>query len=153
MGIKMVVGVVLIWAMVGVDASAAERRMMRVGTTGAFLCTSGYQVVWTPNPAQREIRVRAATLWMGMDLNGVGDFSAQLYTYTREENVLHLLHFTGWDHYANPTSEGSFRKSLDGDWVTVPANGWFYIGAQCWTKAGVHGHVEAFVEYVFPDGN
>jgi hypothetical protein len=139
--VTLLVGLVMVGT-----AQADEILMTEIANTGAFLCNAGTQDIWVQNPAQRDIKIKAVELWMGMDWGGVADFSAAAYTYSRVTNRLALLHFAGWDHYTSPTAPGNYRKSFNGDWVSLGASEWLRLVASC-AGQPVHGHVALYIEY------
>jgi hypothetical protein len=129
---------------------AAELRVIHVFDTGPFLCASGWKDLWWEN-TRSDMRVKATTIWMGMDIGGKADYTATLYGYSRVTGALDLIQFVGWDHYTDPSAPSGFSQSFGADWITVPSGGWLRLLTSCNGFAvGIHGHVGVFLQYVTP---
>jgi len=126
---------------------AEELHILLVADTGSFACNTGNQDLWIKNPLGHDIRLKSVEVWMGMSERGVADFSGWAYAYDKQTNTLRLLTAVGWDHYAEPTAPGGFRKSFAPDWVTLEAEQYLRLVASCSGYPSVRGNVALFIEY------
>lgn len=128
-------------------ASGEELHTYVSPSSGIIQCNGPAKSLWILNPAGRDIRIKAAELWMGMSERGVADYSAQIYAYDPDTNALRMLIFIGWDHYGEPTVPGNFIKSFGADWVTLKATQYLYIVGWCTGYPNVNGGIVGSITY------
>jgi hypothetical protein len=131
--------------------SAAEVFVQAPLTTGPFLCANGAQYVGPWTNTGPTMRLKSTTLWMGMDGGGRADYTATLFRIeAATTGWWHLVHFVGWDHYAEPTTHGGFTQDLGADHMTLQTGDQLYLVAWCQAfTPGVHGHVAVFTRVAY----
>lgn len=140
----------LVGLLIPLSASAAELTMALAINSDVFPCNHQvrYYVWWNPHTVP--IQLQWTRVWQGMNLGGQADFFVNLYTYKKvgQAPPYDLIHMSGWDHYANPTTPMTSVWTYTPDWVTIPPGQGILMETACYgVTRNELAHAAAFVGY------
>lgn len=114
--------------------------------TGGFDCDKELRSLEWKNNTGRDIKIRMADLWMGMNVGSVADFN---FLVQRDSDRTTL--FKGaWDHYADPTgiNDQLIQKSFSPNHILLKQDQLLRLWYRCESFDGpTKGHVIVTIWY------